>query len=324
MLSAPTEDAAACLAQIAELEAAGCEIVRVAIPSKRALDSFARVCEQSALPVVADIHFDYQLALAALSRGAAKLRINPGNIGGEFELDAVVEAAGEAGIPIRIGVNAGSLSADFSQRDDLSLPERLASSALDFAARAERRGFLDLVLSAKAHDVRTTVETYRILARRAPHLPLHLGVTEAGTFLQGTVKSAAGIGALLLDGIGDTLRVSLTDEPEREVAVAWELLAACGLRRRGPELVSCPTCGRCKVDLIGMAHELRQRLEGLDKSLVVALMGCVVNGPGEAASADLGAACGSHKGAIFSKGEVLYTVDEERIVDALLDEIERL
>jgi len=324
MLSTPTDDADASLAQIEALAAAGCELVRVAIPHADVLPAFGRICAESPLPVIADIHFDFRLALEAVRLGAAKLRINPGNIGDTDMVDAIIAAAGAAGIPVRIGVNAGSLADEFHARDDLSLPEKLAASAISYVEHIEGQGFHDIVLSAKAHDVRTTVQAYRLLAREVPHIPLHLGVTEAGTFLQGTVKSAAGIGALLLDGIGDTLRVSLTADVVDEVRVAWELLAACGLRRRSPELVSCPTCGRCQVDLISLAQEVEQRIQTLDKPITVAVMGCVVNGPGEAKDADVGVACGLGKGAVFSQGKVLYTVDESQIVSALMEEIERL
>ncbi|MDR3036797.1 MAG: flavodoxin-dependent (E)-4-hydroxy-3-methylbut-2-enyl-diphosphate synthase [Coriobacteriales bacterium] len=323
MLSTPTEDVTACLAQIAELKAAGCELARVAIPANTALAAFGRICEASSLPVIADIHFDFRLALEAVRLGAAKLRINPGNIGDWDMVDAIIEVAGAAGVPIRIGVNAGSLAGEFAERSELTLPEKLAASASSFVEHFEGRGFTKIVLSAKAHDVRTTVDAYRLLSCELPHVPLHLGVTEAGTLEQGTVKSAVGLGALLLDGMGDTLRVSLTASPVQEVRVAWELLSACGLRRRTPELISCPTCGRCKVDLITIANEVHRRLQGVPKPLAVAVMGCIVNGPGEARDADVGVACGTGKGAIFSEGKVLYTVDEEQIVDALFEEIDR-
>jgi (E)-4-hydroxy-3-methylbut-2-enyl-diphosphate synthase len=324
MLSRQTEDVDACLAQIAELDAAGCELVRVAIPATTTLDAFEIICAESPLPVVADIHFDFRLALEAVRRGAAKLRINPGNIGDWDMVDSIIDAAGSAGIPIRIGVNAGSLSSEFAERTDIPLSKRLVASSMVFVAHFEDRGFDDMVLSAKAHDVPTTVATCRMLARELPHIPLHLGVTEAGTLRQGTVKSAVGLGALLLDGIGDTVRVSLTAEPLEEVLAAWDLLAACDLRRRTPELVSCPTCGRCKVDLIRVADEVQRRLQQIHKPLTVAVMGCVVNGPGEAKGADVGVACGAGKAAVFSGGKVLYTVDEAQIIDALFEEIERL
>lgn len=324
MLTARTTDVEACLTQIDELAALDCEIIRVAIPSTEALPGFGEICERSVLPVVADIHFDYRLALEAIRLGAAKLRVNPGNIGSLDRVDAIVDAAGEAGIPIRIGVNAGSLAQEFQLRHDLTQVEKLVSSAVSFTRHCEERGFSQIVLSAKAHDVRTTIDTYRLLSNQLPHIPLHLGVTEAGTFLQGTVKSAVGIGMLLMEGIGDTFRVSLTADVTDEVLVAWELLAACGLRRRTPELVSCPTCGRCQVDLVSLANEVQQRLQSVRKPISVAVMGCVVNGPGEAAEADVGVACGRGSGAIFSQGKVLYTVPEEHIITALFDEIDKL
>jgi len=324
MLTARTTDVEACLTQIDELAALDCEIIRVAIPSTEALPGFGEICERSVLPVVADIHFDYRLALEAIRLGAAKLRVNPGNIGSLDRVDAIVDAAGEAGIPIRIGVNAGSLAQEFQLRHDLTQAEKLVSSAVSFTRHCEERGFSQIVLSAKAHDVRTTIDTYRLLSNQLPHIPLHLGVTEAGTFLQGTVKSAVGIGMLLMEGIGDTFRVSLTADVTDEVLVAWELLAACGLRRRTPELVSCPTCGRCQVDLVSLANEVQQRLQSVRKPISVAVMGCVVNGPGEAAEADVGVACGRGSGAIFSQGKVLYSVPEEHIITALFDEIDKL
>ena len=324
MLNAPADDVAANLAQIDALAQAGCEIVRMAVPRKSCLDAFSAVCEQSPLPVVADVHFSADIAVAAARRGAAKLRINPGNIGGLAKTDAVLDAAGEAGIPIRIGVNAGSLDAELAARDDLALPEKLARSAADYVRHCEARGFRNLVVSAKAHDLMTTVRTYRLLSEELPHVPLHIGVTEAGTAFQGLVKSACGLGILLEEGIGDTLRISLTDDPATEVRACWTLLAALDLRRRGPELISCPTCGRCQVDLIALAREVEERIAGLDKPLKVAVMGCVVNGPGEAADADIGVACGKGSGAVFSKGTVVRKVEESAIVDALMEEIGRL
>ena len=324
MLNAPADDVAANLAQIEALAAAGCEVVRMAVPRRDCLDAFQAVCEKSPLPVVADIHFSADIAVEAARRGAAKLRINPGNIGGLAKTDAVLDAAGEAGIPIRIGVNAGSLDTQLAARDDLTLPEKLALSAADYVRYCESRGFRDLVVSAKAHDVMTTVRTYRLLSKELPHVPLHIGVTEAGTAFQGAIKSACGLGILLEEGIGDTLRISLTDDPVQEIRACWTLLAALDLRRRSPELISCPTCGRCQVDLIGLAHQVEERIAGLGKPLKVAVMGCVVNGPGEAADADIGVACGKGSGVVFSKGNVVRKVDEDAIVDALMEEIGKL
>ena len=324
MLNVSGDDAKANLAQIRALADAGCEIVRMAIPRRSCLDAFAAVCEQSPLPVVADVHFDAQIAIEAARRGAAKLRINPGNIGGWEATDAVIEAAGEAGIPIRVGVNAGSLDEALKSRTDLTLPEKLAQSAIAYVRHFEDRGFHDVVVSAKAHDVMTTVRTYRMLSREIPQVPLHIGITEAGTLMQGTVKSAAGLGILLEEGIGDTMRISLTDDPTEEVRASWMLLAALDLRRRGPEIISCPTCGRCQVDLIGLAKQVDARLSSCSKPLKVAVMGCVVNGPGEAADADIGVACGAGSGALFAHGKVLRKVPEEGIVDALMEEIQKM
>ncbi len=324
MLNAPADDVKANLAQIDQLAAAGCEIVRMAIPRRACLDAFSAVCAESPLPVVADIHFDAVIACEAARRGAAKLRINPGNIGGLEKTDAVIEAARAAGIPIRIGVNAGSLDDAVKGRADMTMPQKLASSAIEYVRYFQQREFFDLVVSAKAHDVMTTVETYRILSREIPEVPLHIGVTEAGTLLQGAVKSASGLGILLERGIGDTMRISLTDDPVQEVRASWMLLSALDLRRRGPEIISCPTCGRCQVDLIALASEVDRRLASVNAPIKVAVMGCVVNGPGEAADADLGVACGAGSGAIFAHGKVLRKVDEGGIVDALMEEIAKL
>lgn len=324
MTCTPTVDADATLAQVNALVDAGCDLVRVTVPSREALGPFERICRESPVPIVADIHFDYRLAIGAVRAGAAKLRINPGNIGDWERVDAVIDAAGEAGAAIRIGVNAGSLDKRIAERDDLTQPEKLVASSLEFVEHFEKRGFDDIVLSAKAHSVPTTIETYRALSRELPHVPLHLGVTEAGTVQQGTIKSAVGLGVLLAEGIGDTMRVSLTADPVEEPPVCWGILQSLGLRRRGPELVSCPTCGRTQVDLIGLAEEVGERLKGCSKPISVAVMGCVVNGPGEASDADVGVACGRGVGMVFRYGEVIRKVPEDQIVDALMEEIDRL
>ena len=324
MLNAKADDVAENLGQIERLADAGCEIVRMAIPRRDCLDAFERVCAHSPLPVVADIHFDPEIAIQAARRGAAKLRINPGNIGGLDATVPVLEAAKEAGIPIRIGVNAGSLDQELASRRDLTLPEKLSESAAQYARFCEDNGFRDLVVSAKAHDVMTTVRTYRLLARELPHIPLHIGVTEAGTQFQGIIKSASGLGILLEEGIGDTLRISLTDDPVNEVRACWTLLAALDLRRRGPEIISCPTCGRCQVDLIKLAGQVEERLKSVTQPVKVAVMGCVVNGPGEARDADIGVACGKGSGAVFMNGEVVQKVPESDIVEALMQGIDRL
>ena len=324
MTCTSTVDADATLAQVNALVDAGCDLVRVTVPSREALGPFERICRESPVPIVADIHFDYRLAIGAIRAGAAKLRINPGNIGDWERVDAVIDAAGEAGAAIRIGVNAGSLDKRIAERDDLTQPEKLVASSLEFVEHFEKRGFDDIVLSAKAHSVLTTIETYRALSRELPHVPLHLGVTEAGTVQQGTIKSAVGLGVLLAEGIGDTMRVSLTADPVEEPPVCWGILQSLGLRRRGPELVSCPTCGRTQVDLIGLAEEVGERLKGCSKPISVAVMGCVVNGPGEASDADVGVACGRGVGMVFRHGEVIRKVPEAQIVDALMEEIDRL
>lgn len=324
MTCTPTTDAASTLAQVRALAEAGCDIVRVSVPTKEALGPFGAICRESPVPIVADIHFDYRLAIGAVQAGAAKLRINPGNIGDWDRVDAVIDAAGEAGAAIRIGVNAGSLDRTIAERDDLTQPEKLVASSLEFIEHFEKRGFADIVLSAKAHSVLTTLDTYRSLSREIPHVPLHLGVTEAGTFQQGTIKSSVGLGILLSEGIGDTMRVSLTADPVEEPPVCWGILSALGLRRRGPELVSCPTCGRTQVDLIGLAERVSDRLKTCDKPISVAVMGCVVNGPGEASDADVGVACGRGVGMVFRHGEVIRKVPEAQIVDALMEEIDKL
>ena len=322
MTNADTRDPEATLEQIGRLADAGCEIVRVAIPRRDALAGFAEVVAASPLPVVADVHFDHTIAIDAARAGAAKLRINPGNIGSMDRVDAVIEAAGEAGIPIRIGVNAGSLAEEY--RDlDWTLADKLVASAAAFCTHFESRGFEDIVVSAKASSVTSTIAAYRSLAREIGY-PLHVGVTEAGTSLAGTVKSSVGLGVLLAEGIGDTLRVSLTADPVDEVLVGWEILAALDIRRWGPELVSCPTCGRCEVDLIPIAEEVERRLHSLRTPVKVAVMGCVVNGPGEARDADIGVAAGKGVGIIFAKGKPLEKVPEDRIVDALFEQIAKM
>ena len=322
MCTTKTSDPAATLAQIRELAGLGCEIVRVAIPHADALDGFREVCADSPLPVVADIHFDYRLAVEAARRGAAALRVNPGNIGSFDKVDAVIDAAGQAGIPVRIGVNAGSLDRAIDAREDLTQPEKLVQSAVSFVRHFEERGFDDIVLSAKVHSVPETILTNRELSRLLPRVPLHLGVTEAGTLRQGTVKNVSALAVLLSEGIGDTMRLSLTAPPAEEVPVAWELLQSLGMRRRTPELVSCPTCGRCQVNLIDIAGEVERRLQRVSAPISVAVMGCVVNGPGEARGADIGVACGKGTGLLIAGGQTLRKVPEEAIVDELFNEIE--
>ncbi len=324
MTCTPTIDSEATIKQVRELVHAGCDIVRVSVPTMDAVESFGRICAESPVPIVADIHFDYRLAIAAVEHGAAKLRINPGNIGSWDRVDAVIDAAGEAGAAIRIGVNAGSLDKDIAARDDLSQVDKLVASSMQFVEHFEDRGFTDIVLSAKAHSVLTTLETYRRLSAELPQIPLHLGVTEAGGIQQGTIKSSIALGALLSEGIGDTMRVSLTADPVEEVPVAWGILSALELRRRGPEIVSCPTCARCQVNLIEIADEVARRLSSCTKPVTVAVMGCVVNGPGEASDADVGVACGRGSALLFRHGQVVRKVDESQIVESLMDEVDAL
>ena len=321
MLTAPTANPEAAIAQAKGLAEAGCEIVRAAIPNSSALDGFAQLCRACPVPVVADIHFDHRLAVRACELGASGLRINPGNIGSWDKVDAVIDAARAAGIPIRIGVNAGSIDRELDARAELSLAEKMALSATGFVRHFEDRDFGDIVLSAKAHDVGVTVDAYRRLSRELPSIPLHLGITEAGTAFQGTIKSSVGLGLLLSEGIGDTLRVSLTADPVEEIPVAWGILQALGLRRRTPELISCPTCARCQVDMIPIARQVEERLRTLSLPISVAVMGCEVNGPGEARGADIGVACSRGSGAIFCHGEIVRRVPDDQIVEALFAEI---
>ena len=321
MLTAPTANPGAAIAQAKGLAEAGCEIVRAAIPNSSALDGFAQLCRACPVPVVADIHFDHRLAVRACELGASGLRINPGNIGSWDKVDAVIDAARAARIPIRIGVNAGSIDRELDARADLSLAEKMALSATGFVRHFEDRDFGDIVLSAKAHDVGVTVDAYRRLSRELPSIPLHLGITEAGTAFQGTIKSSVGLGILLSEGIGDTLRVSLTADPVEEIPVAWGILQALGLRRRTPELISCPTCARCQVDMIPIARQVEERLRTLSLPISVAVMGCEVNGPGEARGADIGVACSRGSGAIFCHGEIVRRVPDDQIVEALFAEI---
>lgn len=323
MANTKTQDVEGTLKQLNNLYETGCEIVRVAIPTKSVMEQFGQIVAAAPLPVIADVHFDHRIAIGAAELGAAAIRINPGNIGDMDKVDLVIEAAKKAGIPIRIGVNAGSLDPYYREMGGWSLTDKLVASSLSFVEHFEKRGFLDIALSAKAHDVMTTVATYRKLSEEIPQVPLHLGITEAGTLRQGTVKSAVGIGILLEEGIGDTMRVSLTADPVDEVKVAWDILSAVGLRRRTPEIVSCPTCGRTQVNLVKIAEEVTERLSKMKAPISVAVMGCAVNGPGEAKDADIGVACGKGQGLIFAKGETIRKVPEDQIIDALFEEIEK-
>ncbi len=323
MCNTRTEDAKATVAQIRALETAGCEIVRVTVPNMDAARALSEIRENITIPLVADIHFDYRLAVEAAARGADKIRINPGNIGGEECVKTVVDACRARGIPIRVGVNGGSLEKDLLEKYGRVTPEALVESALRHVRLLEKFDFTDICLSVKSSDVPLNMAAYRLLHERVDY-PLHLGVTEAGTPSMGLIKSAVGIGGLLCEGIGDTVRVSLTADPVEEVYAAKRILQACGLRGGGVNLISCPTCGRTAYDMIPIAEELERRLAGCGKNITVAVMGCVVNGPGEAAAADIGVAGGKGEGLIFRKGKVLYKVPQEGLVDALMREIERL
>lgn len=323
MTNTDTRDVKATVEQIHRLERAGCEIVRVAVPDMEAARALGRIKSSISIPLVADIHFDYTLALKAIEMGVDKLRINPGNIGDESRVRTVIKAAGERGIPIRIGVNSGSLERDILEKFGHPTPEAMVESAMRHVRILEEMDFRDIVISLKASDVRITVEAYRLIAERCDY-PLHLGVTEAGTLFSGTVKSAIGIGALLLEGIGDTIRVSLTADPIEEVRVGYEILKSLGLRSRGPNFISCPSCGRCEIELISIAEEVQRRLSHIEEPITVAIMGCVVNGPGEAREADVGLAGGRGKGIIFKRGKPIRTVPEGQLVDELVREVERM
>jgi len=299
------------------LEAAGCEVVRLAVPDMASARAFGAIREQAAIPMVADIHFDYRLAIEAVAAGADKIRINPGNIGDDDRVRQVVRACAGKGLPIRIGVNGGSLEREIVAKFGHT-PEAMAESALHHVAILNRFDFDHICLSVKSSDVPDTVKAFRLLHARTGY-PLHLGVTEAGTRYMGTVKSAIGIGSLLLDGIGDTIRVSLTDDPVEEIRAAKAILQSVGLRRFGPNIVSCPTCGRCKIDLIPLVQEVERRLADSDQEITVAVMGCAVNGPGEASAADFGIAGGAGEGLLFARGAIVGKVPMDRLVDALLN-----
>jgi len=323
MVKLPMTDARAVLAQIEELAQQGCELCRLAVPDHAALEVFGWVAKRSPLPLVADVHFDYRLALGALRAGAAKLRVNPGNLGGDGPLREVARAVATEGVPIRVGVNMGSLEPDIAAVYGYS-GEAMALSAMRQVERLEELGVDAIVISAKAHGVPVTVDAYRRLARSTPW-PLHLGVTEAGPGTPGLVKSAVGIGLLLAEGIGDTIRVSLSAPARTEVEAAYAILASLELRRRGPELVSCPTCGRCQFDLLSLVGEVEQRLSSIREPLVVAVMGCAVNGPGEARRADVGiAGAGPDRAVLFAQGKVVRSIPAAAAADELMAEVARI
>ena len=323
MLNVKTTDVAAAMAQIKALAAAGCDIVRLAVPDEAAATAMESLVQQSPVPLVADIHFDYRLALMCIERGVAKVRINPGNIGDEDRVRMVAKAAREKGIPIRVGVNGGSLEKGLLQQCGGSVAHAMVESARRHASLLERFDFDDIVISMKSSSVRETIRAYR-LARDTFDYPLHVGVTEAGAYESGLVKSAIGIGSLLADGIGETIRVSLTDDPVQEVYAAQQILRALGLGKDCIEVVSCPTCGRTKIDLIPIANQIAEAVKDIPAKLKVAVMGCVVNGPGEAKDADIGIAGGDGCAVLFRKGEVVRKVPEDQIIPVLLEEIKRL
>lgn len=323
MLNRPAEEIDASVKQALELENAGCQIVRAAVPNMEAVRLVDAIKNKINIPLVADIHFDYKLALECVSAGIDKIRINPGNIGSDDRVKTVANACKNAGVPIRIGVNSGSLEKSILAKYGSPTPEALVESALYHIGLLEKYDFDDIVVSIKSSNVKTMVESYRLLAKKCNY-PLHLGVTEAGTMRMGMLKSAMGIGALLLDGIGDTIRVSLTADPVEEIYAAKDILKSVGIKKDGVEIVSCPTCGRTKIDLISLANRVEQRLRDCNKPIKVAVMGCVVNGPGEAREADIGIAGGDNCAVIFKKGEVIRKVSEAQVFDELMNEIDKM
>ena len=323
MTNTKTSDPVATLEQINRLAEAGCDIVRCAVPDMAAAEGLKTIVKESPIPVIADIHFDYKLALAAIEAGVDGLRLNPGNIGGNDRVAAVVEAAKKRNIPIRIGVNAGSLPKDLLEKYGHPTPEALVEAAWRHIRILEEMDYKNIKISLKAHDVPLTLAAYRLMASQCDY-PLHVGITEAGTLNSGIIKSAVGIGTLLAEGIGDTIRVSLTGDPVREVKVGFEILKSLGLREYGPTLISCPTCGRTQINLEKLALEVERRLAEITEPITVAVMGCVVNGPGEAREADVGIAGGINEGLIFRKGEVLKKVAEADIIDELFAEIDKI
>ena len=323
MCNTKTEDIERTVNQIRGLEAVGCEIVRVAVPTMEAAEAIKSIKAQINIPLVADIHFDYRLALKAIENGIDKIRLNPGNIGDQSRVKQVVERAKDKGIPIRIGVNGGSLEKSLYEKYGGVTPEALVESALRHVSLLDALNFSDIVISLKASDIRLTVEAYRLLSKTVPY-PLHLGITEAGTNYTGTVKSAIGIGILLYDGIGSTIRVSLTDDPIQEIKAAKKILEVTDIRSIGVKLISCPTCGRTEVDLVRIAKILEEKVAGIDKDITLAVMGCAVNGPGEAKEADIGIAGGKNEFLLFKKGLVVRKLKEEEVVAAVLEEIDNM
>ena len=323
MCNTDTRDVAKTLDQISRLEQAGCEIVRLAVPDEEAAQALGKIRKGANIPLIADIHFDYRLALEAVKQGVHGLRINPGNIGGKDKVAEVVRACEDKGIPIRIGVNAGSLEKHLLEKYQHPTPEAIVESAFGHIRILEDLNFTNLKVSLKASDVMTTVAAYRLFSEKSDY-PLHIGISEAGTLFSGTIKSSVGLGILLAEGIGDTMRVSLTADPVEEVRVAYEILKSLKVRQRGVNLISCPTCGRTEIDIIGLAEEVEKRLAHIKEPLTVAVMGCVVNGPGEAREADVGIAGGKGVGLLFKHGEIIKKFDEKELADVLVREVEEI
>lgn len=322
MCNTDTRNSDITVKQILNLEKSGCEIIRVAVPDMIAAKAIKDIKKNIHIPLVADIHFDYKLALESIKNGVDKVRINPGNIGSNENVKKVVDACKDKNIPIRIGINTGSLEKEAENKYGRTA-QAMVESALKHIQILEKLNFHDIIISLKASDIQRTVESYRLLSQKVDY-PLHLGITEAGTLNTGTIKSSVGLGIMLFEGLGDTIRVSLTGDPVEEVRVGWEILKSLKLRDRGVNLISCPTCGRTEINLISLANKIEKSLVAIKKPITVAVMGCVVNGPGEAKEADIGVAGGHHQGVIFKKGQILYTVPENKIVSVLLSEIEKL
>lgn len=323
MTNTDTRNYGETIEQIKKLEEIGCDIVRVAVPDREAAEALKLIKKNINIPLVADIHFDYRLALLAIENGVDKLRLNPGNIGGEDRVIEVVKKAKNHNIPIRIGVNAGSVEKEILQKYGKLCPEALVESAMKHIDILEALNFENIVVSLKASDIILCYDSYKLIAKKIKY-PLHIGITEAGTIKTGTIKSSIGVGALLLDGIGDTIRISLTGDPLEEISVAREILQALNIRRFGIKFISCPTCGRCQIKLIEIANRVEQKLKNIEKSITVAIMGCSVNGPGEAREADIGIAGGKNEALLFKKGEIIRKIDENMIEDVLIEEIMKM
>ena len=323
MTNTKTADISKTLSQIKDLKEAGCEIIRVAVPDMKSAKVLDKIQNEIEIPLIADIHFDYRLALESVKRGVDGLRLNPGNIADENKVKKVVKAASDAKIPIRIGVNSGSIEKRLLQKYGQVKAEAMVESAYDQIQILEDMNFHDILISLKSTDIWMTIKAYKLMAEKVDY-PFHIGITEAGTPKKGVVKSAVGIGSLLTNGLGDTLRISLTGDPKKEVETAWYILESLDLRQRGPKIISCPTCGRTNIDLAGLAQKVEERLAGIELPITVAVMGCEVNGPGEAREADIGIAGGKKQGIIFKKGKKLKTVKENKLLDTLMDEVEKM